>query len=84
MYTININSFAKIFSIVISGDMTQTETQSCIKEFKVKVNDIVPSEYALIFDTKDLNLMSEERSGLLREVQALTMITPFKARFSFA
>ncbi|HEX3018507.1 MAG TPA: hypothetical protein VHP31_11735 [Caproicibacter sp.] len=83
MYTININTYAKIISLVMSGWMTEPESRTCLEEFKRKVNNIVPSEYALIVDTKELQTAPQNSSGLMQKVQELAIVTPFKARYSF-
>ena len=84
-YTICIDTYAKVFSIVMRGSMTEADSRSFAAEFQRKVNTIVPADYALLFDTKDLT--DSPRSGgesFLEKVCDLTHRTPFKAQYSFA
>lgn len=84
-YTICINSYAKVFSIVLKGNMTEEDSRSFAAEFQDKVSSIVPADYALLFDTKDL--AETPRCGeesLLTKVCDLAQRTPFKTQYSFA
>ena len=84
-YTICINTYAKVFSIVMRGSMTEDDSKSFAAEFQSKVNTIVPADYALLFYTKDLT--EAPRCGgesFLAKVCDLAHRTPFKAQYSFA
>lgn len=83
MYTIYINVYAKIFSVIMSGLMSESESRLCIDELRSKVNNITPSEYALIIDMKDLCIAPHNFMSLMQEVKEIAFITPFKTQYSF-
>lgn len=79
MCTIYINTFAKIFSVVISGFVTESDGISYTEEFRNKVESIMPSEYALMIDTKNLQSPVHNMSDIINEMYGV----PFKTRFCF-
>lgn len=83
MYTISVNTYAKVFSVVMKGSLTEDDSRSFAAEFQDKVNTIVPSDYALLVDTKDLP-ETMLRSGRELLARSLTLATPFKTRYNFS
>lgn len=85
MYTICVNTYAKVFSVVMRGNLAEDDSRSFAEEFQNKVSTIVPSDYALLFDTKDIAEAPHCGSdGFLTQARALAHRTPFKAQYSFA
>lgn len=83
MYTIRVNTYAKIFSIVMKGTLSELESRSLAAEFQDEVRNIEPSDYALLIDTKELDAVSGEESSAAEQVRGLTQTAPFKVRYSF-
>lgn len=84
MYTIRVNTYAKIFSVVMKGTLTTTEGRSFAAEFQNEMNQIEPSDYALLLDTKELETVQGRQGDVAEQVRGLTMGTPFKASYSFS
>lgn len=82
MYEIKIDENDKIFSVKMSGFMTESESRSYIEEFKRTVKGIIPSNYAMLVDIRDLHTTSQSLLGLMKEAQDLAAGTPFRARYS--
>lgn len=82
MYTIEIKTTEKIFSVVLSGFMKESESREYLEEFKKKIKTIKPSDYFAIVDTKELHTASQDLVELMQEAQELIVNTPFKARCS--
>ena len=83
MYTIRVNTYAKIFSVVMKGRLTETEGRSLAAEFQTEVKNIEPSDYALLLDTKELDAEPGGEWNALEQVRGMTMAAPFKVRYSF-
>ncbi len=83
MYTIRVNTYAKIFSVVMKGTLTEAEGRSLAAEFRNEVKNIEPSDYALLIDTKELNTFSGRESDIEERMRGLAQIAPFKVRYSF-
>lgn len=84
MYSIRINNYAKVFSVVMKGTLTKAESRSFAAEFRDEVKRIVPSDYALLIDTKELDVASSEGGNVLEQVRNLALDAAFKAQYSFA
>lgn len=83
MYTIRVNTYAKIFSVVMKGTLTETEGRSLAAEFQNEVKNIEPSDYALLLDAKELDAGPGGERNVLEQVRGMTMAAPFKVRYSF-
>jgi hypothetical protein len=82
MYTIGVNTYAKVFSVVMKGNITEEDSRTFAAELQNKVNTIVPSDYALLVDTRDLpETMRPNGSELLRK--SLISAIPFKTKYHF-
>jgi hypothetical protein len=84
MYTIRVNTYAKIFSVVMKGTLTTTEGRSFAAEFQNEVKNIEPSDYALLIDTQELDIVPGGECGVAERMCGMTMTTPFKACYSFS
>jgi hypothetical protein len=83
MYTISVNTYAKVFSVVMKGSITEDDSKTFAAEFQNKVNTIVPSDYALLVDTRDLpETMRPSGSELLK--RSLASAVPFKTQYHFS
>ena len=83
MYTIRVNTYAKIFSVVMKGTLTETESRSLAAEFQNEVRNIEPSDYALLIDMKELDVVPGVEGDVAEQVRGLALTAPFKVRYSF-
>ncbi len=82
MYIIKVDEKEKVFSIIMSGFMTESESKAYIRDFKLNVRSILPSQYSIIVDTQDMKTASQNLIPLMLEAQELIVTTPFKKRYS--
>ncbi|OPX46250.1 hypothetical protein CLHUN_00660 [Ruminiclostridium hungatei] len=80
MFEMEVDKLKKVFTIVAAGFFSMQEGIDFMNEYRSKAAQIVPEEYTLIVDGREVKTSAQDVAEQLKNMIMLYMSVPFKKR----
>ncbi len=80
MFKMEVDKLKKVFTIVASGFFSMQEGIDFMNEYRSKAAQIIPEEYTLVVDGREVKTSAQDVAEQLKNMIMLYMSVPFKKR----